>query len=506
MKFKTLILIGLIAPGILSLSAAPLMQNASLEGEPTSVAELPAYLKPAPDCISLIADFKHKAAAKVTLYLINTTSANVSLASQDGDLGCKREAKSETGKWMRCDSHGYSWCGNSYGTQTLKAGQFLAWTQICDTPTGEARALRFKLYNQDKGDIVSNEGSGIVDESDVQFCRYDSLAMQQGPFEDVAAVATGKTQGGQGASINGLADAVRGLRRFKDDVRLFPTVKEVVLKLVAENAVKPGNNGYIYTDCLTTLRVLANHPQFNEELFNYVNGQLHDKSFPWRRRALEWLVSVFEWDTNKLRPVIEEILTTPSHPALHASAFAYQKVVGKSEAGTLLAQIANDPTRPEDDRNLARLAREGVFPNPYPSVKAKSGEAWGNEGLTLLKEVTITNSSPQAITFPVGKPEALLGVEISKVINQAVSNSQRYFMSDEAGSLTLQAGESVVIKDVKWWEMLRQVPIDDASDYNIHIIARTPGLWEVPVQSGWGWVLRGSQIVKTLDTKPTNNK
>jgi len=503
MKFETLFLMCLLAASIRPLSAAPLQQNARLKGGAAPVAELPAYLKPAPDSVSLIADFDHKVAGEITVYLINTTEANVTLASQDGDLGCKREAKSEIGKWMRSDSHGYSWCGNSYGIRPLKAGQFLAWTQICDTPTGKARAMRFKLYGQGPLDIASNEGSGIVDESDVQFCRYDAMAMQHGPFEDVAAVATGKIKGGDGASINGLGDAIRGLGRFKGDARLLPVVKEVIARVVTGNAVKPDDSGLLYTDCLAALKDTS---QSREELWSYVNGQLHDKSFPWRPNALEWLVSAFEWEKDRLRPVIEEVLATPEHPALGKAMSAYSKVVEKPVAALRLAEMAKSPSRPDKDRRLAQRAYEALFFNPFLSVHAEAGKAedWERR-LPSLKKVTITNISPQTITFPVGKPEALFGVELGKSVSGG-EQIQRHFMSDEPGSLTLQAGQSVVINDVRWWEALREVPIDAAAHYSIHFTARAPGVWEVPAQSGWGWLSEGSQIIRTLDTKPVKNK
>jgi hypothetical protein len=158
--------------------AAPLMQNARPKTDSTSVANLPSHIKPEPGKINLIADFDHKAGGDVDIYLINTTDTDVSFASQDGDLGCKREAKTEMGKWMRCDSHGYSWCGNSYGSRPLKAGQFLSWTQAADTKTGHARPLRFKLYGQGILEVVSNEGVGVVEDADLEFCRFVSLAFE----------------------------------------------------------------------------------------------------------------------------------------------------------------------------------------------------------------------------------------------------------------------------------------------------------------------------------------
>jgi hypothetical protein len=500
MKTTISYLIFLAVFGTQFLSAAPLQQNARPKADSTSAAKLPAHIKPAPDKISLFADFDHKVAGDVDLYLVNITDADVSLASQDGDLGSKREAKTENGKWMRCDSHGYSWCGNSYGSRVLKAGHFLAWTQSCDTKTGQAKPLRFKLYGQGNMDLVSNEGVGIVDEADVQFCRYDSLAMRHGSFEDVAAVVTGKVQGGQGASINGMDDAVRALERFSTDRRLFSVVKEVIGRLKAEQATEPDRRSYVYTQCLAPLQNAVGYSLSRDELWDYVSSQLRDVSFPWRSSALDWMIRVFEWDKNKLGPVLEEVLSAKGHPALRSAAFAYGKVVEKHEAGVRLAAIENDKSRSELDRDIARRAREYLFPNPYLSIKAEAGEPLGNDGdVAPLKQVTISNISPQAITLPVARPEALLVIEFSETSDQGEQMCRQFFIDNENGSLVIQSGQQVLIRDVKWWEVLRGQQINPASYYSVRFLARSPSLWDVPTQPSWGWMPKGDKILKALE-------
>ncbi|HEY1052014.1 MAG TPA: hypothetical protein VGE39_19725 [Prosthecobacter sp.] len=491
--------LALLPPG--PLSAAPLQQSGGPRSELTPVAKLPAHLKATPDKVSLIADFDHKASGTVSIYLINASQEDIGLASQDGDLGCKREAKAIDGKWMRCDSHGYSWCGNSYGARSLRAGHFLTWTQPCDTQAGQARPLRFKLYGQGSPEIVSNEGVGVVDEADVQFCRYDAMAMRQGPFEDIAAVATGRVQGGQGASINERYEAIHALGRFSTDKRLFPVVKEVITLLLADKTGEPHRGGHVYTQCLASLWHEGHSNLHRQELWGYVSGQLRDPAFPWRAEALEWLVRAFEWEKPRLQPVIEEVLATASHPALAVALYSYPKVVEKSVAGLRLAALANDSSRPAEDRQLARRAWETLFPNPYLLIQAQSGGSSENKGsLPPLKMVTFTNISPQAITFPFARPEALLLVEVSKLLKsgEQAQGPKRLSISDEPGSFTIPAGQSVVIKNVTWWNPLRGQAIDPACSYNVHFLARTPGLWEVPARTNWSWSPSGDEVLKTL--------
>jgi hypothetical protein len=502
MKTITQFLILLTVFNMRFLLAEPLQQNSMPKADPRPVAELPARLKPMADKVSLIADFDHKVAGKVVLYLINTTEVDVSLASQDGDVGSKRETKKE-GKWMRCDSHGYSWCGNSYGRRPLKAGQFLTWDQFCDTKTGQARPLRFKLYDQGGLEVVSNEGVGIVDDSDVQFCRYDSFAMSHGAFDDVAAVATGRVQGGQGASINGMGDAISALERFPTHRRLFSVVKEVIGRLQSEKATEPDQRGYIYAQCLTPLQNAVGYSLTRDELWDYVNLQLHDDSFPWRSNALEWMIRAFESDTDKLKPVLEEVLSAKGHPALSAAAFAYAKVVEKHEAGLRLAAIENNQERSAPDRDTARRARESLFPNPYLAINAEAGEPLGNHGdVAPLKKVTMTNISPQAISLPVARPEALLLIELNETNERGKQGELRYnrfFIDNANGSLVIEAGQQVFIRDVKWWEALRGQPINPASFYNVRFLARSPTLWNIPTELGWGWGIKGDKIIKALE-------
>lgn len=209
------------------------------------------------------------------------------------------------------------------------------------------------------------------------------------------------------------------------------------------------------------------------------------------------MVRVFESEKGKLKPVLEEVLSAKEHPAFHIAAFAYAKVVEKHEAGVRLAAIENDKERSESDRDIARRAREALFPNPYLSIKAEAGDPLGNDGdVAPLKKVTISNIAPQSITLPVAKAEALLVIEVSESTDNGEQNSRQYFIDNEKGSLVIDPGEEVIIQDVKWWEVLRGQPIKPDSYYNVRFLARSPTLWSIPTQPNWGWVPKGARYSK----------
>lgn len=507
MKLRILFVTLLAVLGAQRVISAPLQQNGTSKVESSPIAKLPTHIKAAGGQVGLIADFEHKRGSEVDIYLVNATDVEIALASQDGDIGCKREAKLADGKWRRCDSHAYSDCGNSYSSKVVEAGHFMAWTQACDTQTGQVRPLRFKLYSQTNLAIVSNEGSGVVDEGDVEFCRYDALAMRHGPFEDVAAVATRKVLGGQGSSFRGLNDAIGALARFPMEKRLFSVVQEVIRDLQSDIGAEPVVNESAYTQCVKSLQSAVDNSLSREELWNFLNAEFHDESFPWRSTALSYLVREFKWDQAKLKPVIEEVLSANGHPALQIAASAYAEIVEKSKAGIRLAAIENDKGRSEGDREIARRVRASLFPNPYLSITVEHGEPlWNNGGLSPLKKITISNVSPQAITLPVAKPEALFVLELSKWTNNAEARPELLVMNDEPGALTLQAGQSVVIKDVKWWELLRNKHIDPEANYSVYFLARSPGLWDISARPNWNWIPRGNEILKALNMTKAEGK
>ena len=166
---------------------------------------------------------------------MNATAAPVSVPSQDGDIYSKRESRDAKGNWLRCDRHGYSWCGNSYLPVTVPSGEFYGRRQLLNSAKGEIRPVRFRLYNENGPALVSNEGQARIDPADLDQCRYDAMGLRLGPLEDVAAVASGKAQFSGGQIGDPLLIAIHALRRFPNDPRLFDTVVELIQFLRKSN-------------------------------------------------------------------------------------------------------------------------------------------------------------------------------------------------------------------------------------------------------------------------------
>ncbi len=116
-----------------------------------------------------------------------------------------------------------------------------------------------------------------------------------------------------------------------------------------------------------------------------------------------------------------------------------------------------------------------------------------------MKQVMITNISPQAITLPVASPEALLVIEVGETNDQGEQKSRQFFIDNKSGSLLMNPGQQVSIRDVKWWEVLRGLPIKPDSYYRVNFLARSPKLWDVPTHLIWSWAHKGDKILKALE-------
>ena len=474
----------------------------SVEPPTKPLADLPKHIQPVSDKLTLVADFQNKKEGIVSMYLINATKAEAVVPTQDGNLYCKRTAQGNDGRWQRCDSHQYSYCGNSYISTSIPAGGFLSWPQRCDSVAGAPRKIRFRLFQEAPFDVESNEGFGNVGDAEIQTCRYDAMAMRDGPFEDVAAVATGKVKGGQGASIDGMDDALRGLGRHLREKELFSVIKQIISKLAKTPDPEP-RLAFRYSGCL---QILGNAMQTSlepEKCWEYVMGQVRDETFPWRNEALDWLVVAFSWQKDRLKPLIESVLAKPGHPAMRAAAFCYAKAVPKHAAGIRLESISNDATYPPSDRQLVREAREGLYENPFLGIDAVAGDAIGPDGdVAPLKTVTITNISPQPVNLPVAEAADLLVICLrqersAEILTPAV-------LAVKAGKLELPPGGTVELHDFKWWTRLDPGMIKPDEYYSGSFQATSPGLWEVKAKPNWSWGFKGEKILKAinLEQKP----
>ncbi len=462
------------------------------------LTDLPKHIHVVRGRLSLVADFQNKTNGVVMIYLINATKASVDLSSEGDDLFCKRVVSSEDGEWRRCDTHEYQHgvCGVGYASRQLPANEFFAWRQRCDSPKGDKRKMRFRLFQDAPFDLESNEGTGIADDAEIKFCRYDALAMSHGPFEDVAAVVTGKVQGGQGAGIPmvSLASAIRGLARFPNDERLLPVVKKVMTRLRNEGAA---NGESSYKACLDVLARTGLVQSNSDECWNYIADQVRDPKFPWSKDSLGWLISYFDPKEVELSPLVESVLSAPGHAAMPAAISNYGKVVAKQVAGQRLDLLCKDRAYTQTERNLAFEAREKLFVNPFLVMEAVSDNA-RTEGVKLLplKLVSISNTSPQEIILPVASPEELLIVSLTAanypVIRMGATGNKK------SGSIRLKPGEKIELHNVRWWEHLNAGEIQKDRHYLVGFQAASPGLWDVPTAVSWWWPIEGAELLEAI--------
>lgn len=333
----------------------PERQSSGLKND-SSLKQLPVHIQPVTGKLSLTADFQHTNNGFVTLYLINATNGAIAVPKQDGDLYCKREAKTADGTWRRCDSHQSSWCGNSYGSRDLPAGGFLSWQQMLNSEHGKLRPVRFRLFS--KLDVKSNEGSGKITDADIHFCRFDAMAMSSAPFEDVAAVATGDVQGSQGSSL-GDNMAIPALARFAEDPRMFPVLKRAVKRLVKQKRTQI--ESFDYDQCLEVLDKAKDVSVSSQECWDYVAGFVNDPHFPWSDSALRWLVSHYPQNKAALRTMMEGVLTKPGHPAMSVAMYDYVDVAGREAALQKLDTIAEGVVYSSEDRETARDVKKSLL-------------------------------------------------------------------------------------------------------------------------------------------------
>lgn len=442
--------------------------------------ELPESIHPASDKVTLFADFSTKSGGNIRLYLINNTSSDASVPTQDGDVYAKREAKIGDNEWKRCDSHSYSWCGNSYLVEKIPAQTFRSWLQKCDSSDGSERPIRYRMYQKEPWNLESNAGTARVSDTDLATCRYDAMAMKHAPFEDVMAVATGKVKGGQGASIDGIDSAIQALSRFPQDKRLFPVVKEIIESLPRQDSdvLRPG---YRYQTCLETLSAAMKASNIRAECWTYVSDQVRDPKFPWSGEALSWLLRPYQFDMERLKPLVDFVLSEPDHPALNAAVIGYRQIVEKGEAGIKLRSIAADERYPKSTRDNAKQAMMQLFPNPFVSLKVVEGRS-SDKQLPPIKLAEITNIAPQAITFPVSSAVELLIVEVKSEEGEICPMKRPPAKTN--GQLRLEPGEKIEIKDVEWWQLVDWDRLPQSKHFVVSFGAASPGLWEIPTFFG----------------------
>jgi hypothetical protein len=458
--------------------------------------------------LTLFADFAGKMGdakrGSVWLYLINATSMDLEVPTQDGDLSTKRESKGKDGEWRRCDTHMYSWCGNSYYSAKLAAKSFLAWQQPTNSADGkgEATPLRFHMYQQSPWNLTSNEGSGRVTKEELTLCRYDAMAMEYGPFEDVAAVATGKVVGGQG-SAGGRSTAIAALRRFPTDKRVFPLLKEIVDQLPD---LEPREANLRYGAVLEAWK--SAEAEFDERWRFLADPIRHHTSISPAQALLALIYLPFSpadgQDTyqRNLRQLTDEILADPSHPALLVALNYCSKVFDKAGASLRLSQIMKDKRYGEAQREAARSSRERLLANPFIQVEMRNGDIVGGGKPTPLKWLKISNTSPRTVTLG----ENALVVEITVNEKKLPLRTSPFQLWLHGHPLTLKVGESVEWKNLTWWELVDPSCLKKGEYLSANFSVQIPELWEIPARPDYQFTNESADRILGLSDETPNEK
>jgi len=168
---------------LLSILASP----AALTRE-TSILLLPSHIEAPDGQVSLFADYgSMQSNGRVPVYLVNKSVEDLVLNSQDGDIYLKLQFQDSDGNWVRAQPHGYSWCGNSYVTRTVRAAYYLL-VNGYQPINGIPHTVRYRLYSQDI-EVVSNAGDGVVADLDIRRASSDVMSIHEGTFEYVSRVA-----------------------------------------------------------------------------------------------------------------------------------------------------------------------------------------------------------------------------------------------------------------------------------------------------------------------------
>lgn len=160
----------------------------SMAQAPLPNTDLPAQVQAVEGKLTLWADYASADQTSVPLYLVNRTGKEVSLPSQDHDLGIKLEFKKEGGEWTRAQSHIFSDCGNSYYPVKLPADHFFE-LRGYRAANGQKNPVRYAI-NRGDSQLISNSADGLVSPQDLSIVERDGLTLQKIPYPIYDAIDT----------------------------------------------------------------------------------------------------------------------------------------------------------------------------------------------------------------------------------------------------------------------------------------------------------------------------
>lgn len=254
--------------------------SAAITGEPNEA--LPKQVKVEPGKVTLFADYAGKwPIGIIPVYLINASTNDVNLESQDGDVYLKLEVQDSQGKWVRAQPHAFSWCGNSYfNPPKVRPGHFLT-IEGYQPDKGDKRKIRFSLYHQEIT-LSSNVGEGLASARDIDLASRDAMALRDGSVEFVCKVALGEIQltnemdhvkDLQGAAISQLGssekfDATASHQVLLEVIKRFPKRRDDVARAIGvlnAGAVAHGSFEFVTKVALGEIQ-LKNEMDHTEDL------------------------------------------------------------------------------------------------------------------------------------------------------------------------------------------------------------------------------------------------
>jgi hypothetical protein len=204
----------------------------AVRAESVPLAQLPPHLTWREDAFSIVADYAdHEIDGRIPVYLINATSEDVELETQDGNPYLKLEYLDTDGTWRRAQAHWYGWCGNAWFTTVLNPCRAMKFKGY-QPAHGDTHTIRYAIYRRGH-ERSSNAGSGLAAVEDIERARFDDMSITEGDFEFVSGVASGRiVPDGEGPVAFRVRErAVRALAGRKFDARIS---REILLRVIAE--------------------------------------------------------------------------------------------------------------------------------------------------------------------------------------------------------------------------------------------------------------------------------
>lgn len=478
-----------------------LLQSANSQDERIkSIASLPATVKPPSGVLSLIADYDHASKGTVRLYLVNRTGGPITVPTEDGDFYAKRETPDASGKWQRCDTHVWSGCGNSYGSAQIPSDSYYRRDQELNSERGTLRKVRFRMHQALFPNLISNEGTAVIDDEDIASCKMDGLAIaEDATLDQLVDIGLGKLTSNVPRNDDGVESAMRGLKRFKNDPRLLDEIRRLLLHHRTVMApfreerfgrIQPSQLRYVAA--LAALPAIIDESGANKQAWELIRSEFLEPTNPWRREALFELDHTPQTDrpyrfAELVFPILKEIILSGNEPGVDLAISILERYSTKPEAASLLRKVLAEKQRPEHQKIAAKDAFERLYPNPFLSVSvtlpkpSESEDVWGPLIAAPAETIRIKNISPQAVKLHSPRPEDLLVFRITGAngIDLPLKKQNPKEKATEVVT-TIEAGQSFEFHQVKWWECIDPSAMIEGTTVRISVYADTPGLWPIP--------------------------